>query len=265
MVAYPSPRAHGKGNSPAQRRGMAEDQLPRRPPTDSSPNSARMAVALVYSTYFGVQNVTATALALESDGSPIVAGGGTIYQLCCNGRSLVYTASVAGTVNALAVDGSGNLFAAGGTGSQRLLGTPGAFQTAPVTVPPYPGAMGSAGGGNSFLAKFDSELRPISTTLLGGEASDRAQAVALAANGSVIVGGPTTSKSFPLRGAAQMSFARSTSFLAALTPDLSSLQFSTYEGDSRSFGIAAVAPMPDGGAIFAGTTGPVGLDSTIAD
>jgi uncharacterized protein (TIGR03437 family) len=213
--------------------------------------------ALVYSTYFGVQNVTATALALESDGSPIVAGGETIYQLCCNGRSLVYTASIAGTVNALAVDGSGNLFAAGGTGSQRLLGTPGAFQTAPVTVPPYPGAMGSAGGGNSFLAKFDSELRPISTTLLGGEASDRAQAVALAANGSVIVGGPTTSKSFPLRGAAQTSFARSTSFLAALTPDLSGLQFSTYEGDSRSFDIATVAPMPDG-VIFAGTTGPAG-------
>ncbi len=214
--------------------------------------------SLVYSTYFGVQNVTATALALESDGSPMVAGGGTIYQLCCNGRSLVYTANIAGTVNALAVDGSGNLYAAGGTGSQRLLGTPGAFQTAPVTVPPYPGAMGNAGGGNAFVAKFDSELRPISTTLLGGEASDQAQALALAANGSVIVGGPTTSKSFPLRGAAQTSFARSTSFLSALTPDLSSLQFSTYEGDSRSFGIAAVAPMPDGGAIFAGATGPSG-------
>ncbi len=214
--------------------------------------------SLVYSTYFGVQNVTAAALALESDGSPIVAGGGTIYQLCCNGRSLVYTASVAGTVNALAVDGSGNLYAAGGTGSQRLLGTPGAFQTAPVTVPPYPGALGSAGGGNAFLAEFDSELRPISTTLLGGEASDQAQAMALAANGSVIAGGATTSKSFPLRGAAQISFARSTSFLAALTPDLSSLQFSTYEGDTRNFGITALAPMPDGGAIFAGTTGPSG-------
>ncbi len=211
--------------------------------------------SLVYSTYFGVQNVTATALALESDGSPIAAGGGTIYQLCCNGRSLVYTANVAGTVNALAVDASGNLYAAGGTGSQRFVGTPGAFQTAPVTVPPYPGAMGSTGGGNAFLAKFDSELRPISATLLGGEASDQAQAVALGANGNVILGGPTTSKSFPLRGSSQISFAAATSFLSALTPDLSSLQFSTYQGDSRSFGITAVAPMPDGGAIFAGATG----------
>jgi uncharacterized protein (TIGR03437 family) len=216
--------------------------------------------SLVYSTYFGVENVTATALALESDGSPIVAGGGTIYQLCCNGMALVYTAAVAGTVNALVVDGSNNLYAAGGTGSQRFVGTPGAFQTAPVTVPPYPGAMGSTGGGNAFLAKFDSELRPISATLLGGEASDQAQAVSLAANGNAIMGGPTTSKSFPLRGAAQTSFAPSTSFLAALTPDLSSLQFSTYEGDTRSFGIKSVAPMPDGGAIFAGTTGPPALN-----
>ncbi len=82
------------------------------------------------------------------------------------------------------VDGSGNLYAAGSTGSQRLLGTPGAFQTAPVTVPPYPGALGSAGGGNAFLAEFDSELRPISTTLLGGEARPiRRWRLALAANG----------------------------------------------------------------------------------
>lgn len=220
--------------------------------------------SLVYSTYFGVENVTATALALASNGSPVVAGGGTIYQLCCGGIALVYTATVAGTVNALAADGSNNLYVAGGTGSQRFLGTPGAFQTAPVTVPPYPGAMGSTAGGNAFLAKFDSQLRPISSTLLGGEATDQAQAVALAANGNVIVGGPTISKSFPLHGPAQMSFAPSTSFLAALTPDLSSLQFSTYEGDTRSFGITAVAPMPDGGAIFGGTTAPPAISNPFA-
>jgi hypothetical protein len=38
-----------------------------------------------------------------------------------------------------------------------------------------------------------------------------------------------------------------------LTPDLSTLQFSTYEGDTRNFGITALAAMPDGGAIFGGT------------
>ena len=214
--------------------------------------------SLVYSTYFGVENVMATALALESDGSPLVAGGGSIYQLCCNGAALVNTAAVAGTVYALTVDGSNTVYAAGGAGSQRLLGTPVAFQIAPVTVPPYPGAMGSTSGGNAFLAKFDSDLRPISTTLIGGEGLDQAQAVAIAPNGNVIVGGATTSKSFPLRGAAQTSFAPSTSFLSMLTPDLSSLQFSTYEGDARNFGIVAVAAMADGGAVFAGTTGPQG-------
>jgi uncharacterized protein (TIGR03437 family) len=214
--------------------------------------------SLVYSTYFGVENVMATALVLESDGSPVVAGGGSIYQLCCNGAALVNTATVEGTVYALTVDGSNNVYAAGGAGSQRFLGTPGAFQIAPVTVPSYPGAIGSTRGGNAFLAKFDSDFRLISTTLIGGEGLDQAQAVALAPNGNVIVGGATTSKSFPLRGAAQTSFAPSTSFLSALTPDLSSLQFSTYEGDMRNFGIVAVAAMADGGGIFAGTTGPQG-------
>jgi uncharacterized protein (TIGR03437 family) len=82
--------------------------------------------------------------------------------------------------------------------------------------------------------------------------------VALAANGSVILGGSTHSKAFPMRGPAQSSFSASTSFLAGLSPDLSTLQFSTFAGDTRTFSILSAAPMPDGGAIFAGSTlGPI--------
>jgi len=214
--------------------------------------------SLVYSTYFGNQNVTATALALESDGTAVVAGGGTIYRIYWGGLSLVDTASVAGTVYAVAVDSSDNIYAAGGTGSQLFSGTPGAFQTASMTVPPYPGTLGNFGVGDALVSKFDSQLRPLSATLLGGEASDQAQAVALAANGSVIVGGSTNSKALPMRGAAQSSFASATSFLAGLSPDLSTLQFSTFAGDTRAFSILSAAPMPDGGAVFAGSTvGPI--------
>jgi uncharacterized protein (TIGR03437 family) len=200
-----------------------------------------------------VQDATATALALAPGAYEIVAGGGTIYAIY-SGAAVVYTANVAGTIYAVAVDSANNVYAAGGTGAKLFQGTPGAFQTAPATVPPYPGSAGNSGAGDAFLAKFDSQLHPVSSTLLGGEAADQAQAIALAANGSVMVGGSTASMAFPTRGAAQNAFSLSTSFLAALTPDLSTLQFSTYEGDARTFSILSIAPMPDGGAVFAGST-----------
>ncbi len=233
------------------------------PPTNGfiaefSPDGA----SLIYSTYFGNQNVIATALALESDGTAIVAGGSTLYHMYWGGLSLVGTANVAGAVYALAVDGADNIYAAGGSGPELFSGTQGAFQTAPVTLPIYSGGPGNGGLGDAFLAKFDSQLRLLSATLLGGEAPDQAQAVALAANGNVYLGGSTSSKAFPTRGATQSSFSASTSastsFFAGLTPDLSALQFSTYVGDTRTFSILSLASMPDGGAVVAGSTlGPI--------
>jgi uncharacterized protein (TIGR03437 family) len=213
--------------------------------------------SLVYSTYFGIQDVTASALALAPDGTAIIAGGSSVYRMYAGGLSLVDTATVAGAVYALAIDGAGNVYAAGGTGSRLFTGTPGAFQTTALAVPAYPGASG-ARPGDGFLAKFDSQLRLISSTLVGGEAPDQAQAVALASNGNVILAGTTYSKAFPMRGAAQSAFAPSTSFVSELMPDLSSLKAATYAGDARTFSIFSAAPMPDGGAVFVGSTlGPI--------
>lgn len=210
--------------------------------------------SLIYSTYFGNQNGTASALALAPDGSAIAADGFSLYRIDATGAALLGTKTLAGNVSSVAADSAGNVYAAGGSGSAPISGTPGAFQAAPVNIPSLPGTQGNTGAGDAFVTKLDLQFNVAASTLLGGEAPDQAQAVAIAPNGNVIVGGSTYSKGFPTRGAAQSSFSAQTAFLAELTPDLSALQFSTFAGDTRTFTVFSVAPALDGGAIFGGTT-----------
>jgi uncharacterized protein (TIGR03437 family) len=114
--------------------------------------------------------------------------------------------------------------------------------------------MGNSGDGDGFVAWLDSQFNILTSTLLGGEAPDETVAVAIAPNGNIIAAGSTDSKSFPSRGPVQGSFNATTGFVAELTPDLSSLVFSTYTGDTRPFVVTAVVPAADGGVVFAGAT-----------
>jgi len=212
--------------------------------------------SLVFSTYVGNQNAFAQALALALDGNAILAGAGALYRMAGDGSALLESGSLPGVIWALTVDGAGNVYAGGLANST---GPPfptsaGAFQTAPLAVPPLPGTLGNYGGGHGFVTKLDSQFNILASTLLGGEAQDETLALAIAANGNVLAGGSTYSKAFPVRGAAQGSFSAATGFVTELTPDLSSVAVSTFAGDTRMFNVGAIAPAADGGLLFAGAT-----------
>ena len=212
--------------------------------------------SLIFSTYVGNQTAFASALVLAPDGNAILAGGGMLYRVKGNGSALLTTGSLPGVIWSLAVDGTGSIYA-GGQAYNRVPPFPttaGAFQTRVVSVPSLPGTMGNIGDGDGFVTKLDSQFNILASTLLGGEAPDETVALAIAANGNIIAGGSTYSKAFPSRGAAQGSFSPGTGFVSELTPDLSSLIFSTYAGDTRMFVVTAIVPTADGGLLFAGAT-----------
>jgi len=203
--------------------------------------------SLVFSTYFGKQAVQVAALALRPNDEAVLAGGSQLYRMSADGGSLLKTGSLNGAIFALTSDADGNIFAGGQASPSAFPVTPGAFQTSVRYL------YGS-GFSSGFVARLDDQFAITAGTLLAGEGGDNTLSLALAANGNVLAGGSTGSRSFPLRGPAQGSFSSATGFVAELTPDLSSAVFSTFAGDTRLFNVRSVAPTSDGGVIFAGAT-----------
>jgi len=212
--------------------------------------------SLLFSTYIGSFTELADTLALTPEGDAILAGAGKLYRMKGDGSALLQTSTVPGTVWSVVVDAGGTIYAGGQTnaGGPAFPTTAGAYQVAPPSVPSLPGTMGNAGGGHAFVTRFDSQFNILASTLLAGEAADSTLALAIGANGSILAGGSTNSKEFPLRGPAQGSFAAATGFVAELKPDLSDLVFSTFAGDTRMFNVRSITPSADGGVLFAGAT-----------
>ncbi|HLK62070.1 MAG TPA: SBBP repeat-containing protein [Bryobacteraceae bacterium] len=212
--------------------------------------------SLVASTYIGNQTAYANALVLLPNGDAILSGGYSLYHVKGDGTALLNTGSLPGVIWSLTTDSAGNIYADGQamTSTPQFPTTPGVFQTQVDYVSGLPGTLGNTGDGDGFVTKMDAQFNVLASTLIGGEAPDETVAVAVAPNGNILLGGSTYSKAFPSRGAVQGSFSTTTGFVAELTPDLSSILFSTYTGDSRQFVVTAVAPTPDGGFVFAGAT-----------
>ena len=87
----------------------------------------------------------------------------------------------------------------------------------------------------SFATTIDP---PLQATYLGGGSADAAEALAIEANGNVIVAGRTASDDFPgttggaqpIRAGSKFSFHAFDAFVASLTPDLTTLNQATYLG-----------------------------------
>jgi uncharacterized protein (TIGR03437 family) len=149
----------------------------------------------------------------------------------------------------MGVDGSGNAYIAGSTNSINVPVTEGALQTGVAT-------------GKNNLTGFVAKLNPSGTglvyaTYLGGEGQDALIGMAVDATGSAYVVGETTSRSFPIsKSAYQTTCSAYCGFVSKLSPDGSSLIYSTYLGNKGSGipMISAIAVNAAGNAYLTGYT-----------
>jgi hypothetical protein len=132
-------------------------------------------------------------------------------------------------VRLLAVDGNGSAWIAGTTESADFPATTGSLQTT------FGGpAGGIPGGGDAFVARYDTDAGTLTyATFVGGSADDFARALAVDAAGNAYLAVATESGNFPTSaGAPDTTFngGNSDVALAKISPDGTTLAYGTYLG-----------------------------------
>jgi len=164
---------------------------------------------------------------------------------------LVYSTYLGGSGNdmpsGIAVDAAGNVYVAGSTDSTDF----------PLTT------LGSLPAGNDhvFVAKLDATgSNLLYADYLGGNGQDYGYAVALDAANNVYVAGSTASSNFPMVNPYQATFPGSfNAFLTKISPDGSSLSYSTYFGGNGEDIPSSVGVDAAGEMIIAGYTSSTNL------
>jgi hypothetical protein len=227
--------------------------------------------ALVYSTYLGGSgDEQATHIAIDSAGNSYVTGvtGSTnfpttlgalqtsllgsndafVVKLDPTGTALVYSTYLGGSDvdlgNSIAVDSSGNVYLVGQTVSTDFPISAGAFQTTP------------GGDGDAFVTKLSGDgATLVYSTLLGGSASDQGTGIAVDAAGAAYVTGTTSSTDFPTTNPLQAAIAGSSdAFVTEVSPDGTSLIYSTFLGGTDSDAGADIVLDSSQDAFVTGTT-----------
>jgi Protein of unknown function (DUF1573)/Beta-propeller repeat len=127
-------------------------------------------------------------------------------------------------ISALAIDGNGNVYAAGSTSSTDF----------PVANAEQ---VNAAGDGDAFLAKLDPTGHTlIYSTYFGGSNTDEAESIAVDANGNVAISGTTSSTDFPLKGS--LPATSPGNFIASLDSTGATLRYSGFLG--------ALSPVQEG-------------------
>ncbi|HET6457847.1 MAG TPA: SBBP repeat-containing protein, partial [Nitrosopumilaceae archaeon] len=114
-------------------------------------------------------------------------------------------------INAITLDGSGNVFVTGSTNSTNYPTTPGAYQTS------------NGGVFDAFVSKLNSGLTSLpSSTFIGGSEDDGANAITLDGSGNVIVTGTAESTNYPTTPGAYQTINNGgdDAFVSKLTSDL---------------------------------------------
>ena len=224
---------------------------------------------LIYSTYLGGTQGSENGAAIALDGGgqayitgstssadfptrnalqPALAPGGTVdafvTKLNASGTALVWSTFLGGPgsgnpggapgddlVNALALDGAGNVYVGGFTNSLAFPTTPGAFQT------------GVTSYGHGFVSKLSSDgSRLVYSTYLGGTSAgpgiETVRGLVVDAGGAAYAVGQTTSTGFPttpLGLKTSVSGGTLYGFVTKLNAAGSGLVFSTYLGAGNAF------------------------------
>ncbi len=243
---------------------------------------------LVYSTYLGgSQGDAAYSIAIDNSGDAYVTGASSspdfpvtsgaiqaannapspganafVTELNPVGNALVYSTYLGGHTydfgSNIAVDAWGSAYVAGSAESRDFPVTPGSFQT--TNNSKY------SGEANAFVAKLSAGgTALVYSTYLGGSGSsstyyagDRAMGIALDGSGSAYVAGVANSPDFPVTPGALQALNKaagngvSNAFAAKLSPDGSTLEYSTYLGGSSGDGCMNIAVDSSGHAYLTG-------------
>jgi hypothetical protein len=239
---------------------------------------------LFYSTYLGASAIDlGSAIAVDEAGNAYVTGptrstdfpttagafqttaagdyDAFVTKLNPTGSGLVYSTYLGGGSfdggAAIAIDGAGNAYVAGTTGSADFPTTLTAFDT-----------TFNGGPFDGFVTKLDATGSAlIYSTFLGGGSEDFGFRITLDATGSAYVGGATSSTDFPTTPAAfdtAFNGGPEDGFVTKLDPTGSALTYSTYLGGSDDDFIASTALDAAGNAYVTGGTSSPDYPTTVA-
>ena len=230
--------------------------------------------AFIYSTYLGGSGIDdghAGAIAADDAGNAYVTGdtGSTdfptmnplqasnagavnayVTKINPTGSALVYSTYLGGSkfdwTNAIAVDGTGNVYLTGQSLSSDFPTTPGAFQTA------------NGGLYDAFVVKINSTGSAlVYSTYLGGLDWDQGNGIAVDSTSSAYVTGWTLSPNFPTASPLQKKFGghhQPDAFVSKISPTGSALAYSTFLGGSGNDSGGGIAMDSTGNAYVTGST-----------
>jgi hypothetical protein len=236
--------------------------------------------ALIYSTFLGGSHGdVGNAIAVDASGYAYITGGtgstdfpttpsaydqsfsgvdAFVTKLSPTGNALIYSTFLGGgngeRAQAIAIDASGCAYITGWTESLNFPTTPGAYDLSHSGGPSY-------GPYDAFVTKLSPTGNAlIYSTFLGGIQADVGNAIAVDASGYAYITGSTYSPDFPTTpGAYDTSYNGGgayphDAFVTKLSPDGSTLLYSTFLGGSSAEGGYAIAIDASGSAYITGTT-----------
>jgi uncharacterized protein (TIGR03437 family) len=215
---------------------------------------------LTYATYLGIANSIGMSidgsLAVATDGSAYIGGSNGVYRLDATGSTMLAQGVPKIAAQAMALRSDGSLYISGVS-----LGAPGNFQPTPGAAQINPNLAPHLEyqpqfNGQQAIVRMDAELQTtIAATYFGGPYNMAVNALALDADGNVYVGGSTSPRGLPTVTPLVEAFGSpGTGFAAKLADDLSTVEFSSYFGDTENFNVRSVAVGAGGSLVLGGAT-----------